>query len=116
MFADHNRIEIEHADDPARKIAETHRLGRATRARLGPPKADLELLVAHMLHVVDLVGVDHIGIGSDLDGVFDLPREVPDCSAYPRILARLARELGDEDAVRRIAWGNFLRVLRATEG
>jgi membrane dipeptidase len=115
LFADLDRIEVEFADDPVRKMAEVHRSDRALRERRGPPRADLDQLVAHIEHIVNLVGVDHVGLGSDFDGVPDLPRDVPDCSAYPRILARLAREGLSEHSVRKIAWGNFLRVLGAND-
>lgn len=115
LFADLDRIEVEFADDPVRKMAEVHRSGRAMRESRGPAKADLELLVAHVRHIVGLVGDDHVGLGSDFDGVPDLPRDVPDCTAYPRILARLAHEGLSEHSVRKIAWGNFLRVLAAND-
>jgi membrane dipeptidase len=115
LFADLDRIEVEYADDPVRKMAEMHRSGRAMRQSRGPAKADLDLLVAHIRHIVDLVGDDHVGLGSDFDGVDDLPRDVPDCSAYPRILARLTRTGLSDDSMRKIAWANFLRVLRAND-
>jgi membrane dipeptidase len=115
LFADLDRIEAEHADDPARKLAEVHRAGRAMRESRGPAKADLGLLVAHIRHIVDLVGDEHVGLGSDFDGVPDLPCDVPDCSAYPRILARLGREGLSEHSVGKIAWKNFLRVLAAND-
>jgi membrane dipeptidase len=115
LFVELERIEVDYADDPARRIAEFHRSGRATRERRGPAGADLDLVVAHLRHVVDLVGDDHVGLGSDFDGVFELPRGVPDCSAYPRILARLADTGLGASSVRKIAWGNFLRVLRAND-
>lgn len=115
MFADLEQIELECADDPARKIAEFHRSGRTLRESRGPAKADLDLLVAHIRHIVDLVGDDHVGLGSDFDGVFDLPSDVPDCSAYPQIIARLASTGLGEASVRKIAWGNFLRVLAAND-
>jgi membrane dipeptidase len=115
LFADLDRIEAEFADDPVRKMAAIHRSGSAMRESRGPARADLDLLVAHIRHIVTLVGDDHVGLGSDFDGVPDLPHDVPDCSAYPRILARLALEGLSEHSVRKIAWGNFLRVLGAND-
>jgi membrane dipeptidase len=115
LYAELQRIELECADDPVRRLAESRRMARAARESRGAAKADLDLLVAHIRHLVDLVGDDHVGLGSDFDGVFELPRDVPDCAAYPRILERLARAGLSEDSVRRIAGGNFLRVLRAAD-
>jgi len=111
LFADLERIELEHADDPGRKIAETHRSAALARERQGPARADAAMVAAHMRHVVELVGDDHVGFGSDFDGVPVLPHDVPDCAAYPHVLARLAEEGFGEHQARKIAWGNFLRVL-----
>lgn len=115
LYAELQRIEVEHMDDPVRRVAEFHRCGRATRESRGPAKAGLDLLVEHVRHMVDLVGDDHVGLGSDFDGLFELPHDVPDCSAYPRVLAGLARAGLSEASVRKIAWGNFLRVLRSAD-
>jgi membrane dipeptidase len=111
-FAEFEHIERECADDPGRKIAAMHRSARALRERLGPPKADIRTVIAHIRHVVDLVGEEHVGIGSDMDGVPELPRGLPDCASYPRLLAGLAEEGFGEASVEKIAWGNFLRVIR----
>lgn len=70
--------------------------------------------IPHVLDVA-LVGDDHVGLGSDFDGIFEVPRDGPDCSAYPSIPARLGRAGLGEPAVRKVAWGNFLRVLRAND-
>ena len=83
LSVDLERIEVEYADDPVRRMAEFHRSGRATRESRGPARADLDLLVAHIRHVVDLVGDDHVGLGSDFDGLFELPPDVPDCLGLP---------------------------------
>ncbi len=81
LFGDLDRIESEFADDPVRKMAEIHRSARGMRESRGPARADLDLLVAHLRHMVELAGDDHVALGSDFDGVPDLPRDVPDCSA-----------------------------------
>jgi membrane dipeptidase len=115
LWTELQRIEVECADDPVRRVAESHRLQQGLLASRGPARADLDTVLAHLLHLVEVAGADHVGIGSDFDGVPELPRGVPDCSVYPRILEGLVRAGLDEETVRKIAWGNFLRVLRATE-
>lgn len=115
MFSDLDRIEKEFADDPARRLAEMRSVGKAARERRGPPRADLEMVVAHVEHMVRLVGDEHVGFGPDFDGVSDLPRDVPDCSVFPRILERLAEKGFSNRSVGKIAWGNLLRVLRDNE-
>lgn len=115
MFRQLEAVERAHADDPARKQAEWHRMAREVRERMGPAEADAGTIAAHVRHVVDLVGDDHVGLGSDFDGFLDMPRDVPGCDAYPRILDALRAAGLGEESVRKIAWGNFLRVLRSAD-
>jgi membrane dipeptidase len=78
--------------------------------------ADVETVADHIDHVVSLVGVDHVGLGSDYDGVGDsLPTGLKDVSQYPNLLAVLL-ERGYSDAdIEKICSGNLLRVWRAVE-
>ena len=101
----------ERTPDPHARIAARHRAADRARERFGPARANADTIVAHMRHVIDLVGVDHVGIGSDFDGVLELPADVPDCSAYPHVLDRLAETGLDEAAIAKVAGRNFLRVL-----
>jgi membrane dipeptidase len=80
------------------------------------PFAALEDVVRHVDHVVKLVGVDHVGLGSDFDGVGDsLPEGLKDVSAYPNLVARLLERGYGESDVEKILSGNVLRVWRAVE-
>jgi len=78
--------------------------------------ASLEDVVAHFVHVIDLVGVDYVGFGSDYDGVGDsLPTGLKDVSTYPNLIAALmAHGLSEED-IEKVCSGNLLRVWRAVE-
>jgi len=80
------------------------------------PFATLEDLVASFQHVIELVGVDHVGIGSDFDGVGDsLPIGMKDVSQYPNLIERLLG-LGYSDVeIAKIMGGNLIRVWRAAE-
>ncbi len=62
------------------------------------PVATLDDVVAHLEHVREVAGVQHIGLGGDYDGVAELPTGLEDVTAYPRLLAALAdRGWSDED-------------------
>jgi membrane dipeptidase len=61
-------------------------------------------------HVVKLVGVDHVGLGSDFDGVGTLPKGLTDVSCYPNLIYELLKRGYTEGAVEKICSGNFLRV------
>ena len=80
------------------------------------PFATMDDLVATYQHVIDLVGVEHVGIGSDFDGVGDsLPTGIKDVADYPNLIEALLRlEYSIED-IARIMGGNLMRVWRATE-
>jgi len=64
----------------------------------------------HIDHVVSLVGVEHVGLGSDFDGVTHLPAGLEDVSGYPNLIAELLRRGYSEEDVRKICGENLLRV------
>lgn len=76
----------------------------------------LEKVVDHFDHVISLVGPDHVGIGSDYDGVGDsLPIGLKDVSSYPNLVAEFLRRGYQEHDIAKILGGNLLRVWRETE-
>ena len=80
-----------------------------------PEKASIDDVVAHIEHVVEVAGVDHVGIGSDFDGVRCTPKGLKDVSEFPN-LTRALLEKGYKAAdIRKIYGGNLLRVMRAVE-
>jgi membrane dipeptidase len=86
------------------------------RAAHALPFATLSQVVDHFDHVIGLVGVNHVGIGSDYDGVGDsLPVGLKDVSSYPNLVAEFLRRGYTEPDIGRILGGNLLRVWRAVE-
>lgn len=79
------------------------------------PRAGIADVVAHIQHVRDVAGIDHVGLGGDFDGVSALPDGVDGVDAYPRILAALMANGWSEADIRKLAGGNVLRVMRAVE-
>jgi len=75
------------------------------------PFATLEDVLDHFDHVVDLVGIDHVGIGSDFDGVGDsLPTGLKDVAAYPNLIEGLLKRGYSEEDIRKVLGENLLRV------
>jgi membrane dipeptidase len=81
------------------------------------PKAlgTVHTVVDHIEHVIRVAGVEHVGIGSDFDGVESLPVGLEDVSTYPRITAELLRRGYTPEQIRLILGGNILRVLERAE-
>ena len=75
-------------------------------------RGTLELVVDHIEHVVKVAGIDHVGIGSDYDGINRVPVGLEDVSRYPAITEELLKRGYDEQAIHKILGGNVLRVLR----
>ena len=83
----------------------------------GPlPFASLDDVLDHFDHVIDLVGVDHVGIGSDFDGVGDsLPTGLKDVSYYPNLIQGFLERGYSEEDIRKILGENLLSVWLAVE-
>ena len=78
--------------------------------------ASLSQVADHYDHVIALVGVDHVGIGSDYDGVGDsLPEGLKDVSAYPALIAEFERRGYSVSDIQKILGQNLLRVWQAVE-
>ena len=76
--------------------------------------AKLDDVMAHLEHVVKLAGVDHVGFGSDYDGVGDsLPRGLEDVSKYPNLIRALLEKGYSEEDIEKICSGNVFRVWSA---
>ncbi len=73
--------------------------------------AELDLVVNHIMHVISLVGVEHVGFGSDFDGVGDsLPENLKDVSDYPNLIYELMQRGLSEADIEKICSGNLFRV------
>tara|TARA_R110000744_G_scaffold53080_4_gene113529 strand:- start:3634 stop:4872 length:1239 start_codon:yes stop_codon:yes gene_type:complete len=80
------------------------------------PFANVDTVLDHIDHVVELIGIDHVGIGSDYDGVGDsLPEGLKDVSTYPNLVQGLMDREYSEADIKKILSGNFLRVWQAVE-
>ncbi|MEU3649040.1 dipeptidase [Lentzea sp. NPDC034063] len=76
------------------------------------PVATLDDVVLHLDHAREVVGVDHLGIGGDYDGVQALPQGLEDVSTYPHLFGALLDKGWSEDDCAKLAGANVLRVLR----
>lgn len=77
---------------------------------LRPP---LSLLIDHLDYIVRLAGVDHVGLGSDFDGISSAPQQLDDVTSFPLITEELVKRGYSKKAIRKILGGNFIRVFKA---
>jgi membrane dipeptidase len=98
-------------DDPVRLEEELRKLNEVNPI----PNTTLSMLVDHIDHVAKVAGVDHVGIGSDFDGVPNLPEGISDVSDMPNITYELLRRGYTDRDVLKILGGNLLRAFDQVE-
>lgn len=105
-------LRAKHKDDPVTFRAELEKL----KAQGEPlPKVPLSVLIDHIDHMAKVAGVDHVGLGSDFDGVDALPEGIGGIDALPKITLELVKRGYEDDAILKILGGNFLRVFETAE-
>jgi membrane dipeptidase len=85
------------------------------RAAHPEPKATLSQVADHIDHVRKIAGVDHVGIGSDFDGITDVIEGLEDVSTFPSLFAELSRRGWTDADLKKLAGENVLRVLKQAE-
>ena len=76
------------------------------------PRGSIGVVADHIEHIIKVAGVDHVGIGSDYDGIESTPTGLDDVSTYPRLTDELLRRGHSEADIHKILGGNVLRALR----
>jgi membrane dipeptidase len=79
------------------------------------PDATLSQVADHIDHLVATAGIDHVGIGSDFDGIGATPVGLEDVSTFPDLIAELVRRGYPDEDIRKILGGNLLRALDRAE-
>ena len=79
------------------------------------PRPPLKSLIDHIDHIAKVAGIDHVGLGSDFDGVTSLPEGIDSAADLPKITQALYQRGYTAEQIRKILGGNFLRVMREVE-
>ena len=108
QFAEENGLA--RGDERVQAFVDEHRAANPTIY------ADLSDVVAHIDHVVEITGIDHVGLGSDFDGVGDsLPTGLKDASEMPNLIRALLEGGYSDDDLRKILSGNLMRVWKEVD-
>lgn len=79
------------------------------------PRGNLKIVVDHIEHIIKVAGINHVGLGSDYDGISSTPIGLEDVSKYPSITQELLNRGYKKDAIIKILGGNVLRVMEKAE-
>jgi membrane dipeptidase len=79
------------------------------------PRGDIHMVVDHIEHIIKVAGIDHVGLGSDFDGIDSTPEGLDDVSRYPYITQELLNRGYKPDQIRKVLGENFMRTFRAIE-
>jgi membrane dipeptidase len=104
-------LQEQFTNEPRRLEEETTKLNAANPL----PPTPLSVLIDHIDHIAKIAGVDHVGLGSDFDGVPSLPQGMEDVSKLPVITYELLRRGYGEKDVRKILGENLLRAMTEVE-
>lgn len=108
------RASDEEPGDAAHKKMARDRVRREEYLKRLPP-VSVARIVDHIDHIVKLVGIDHVGIGSDFDGVQVVPADLKSVADLPHLTAELLRRGYSETEIDKILGGNMLRVMEITQ-
>ncbi|MGL4549870.1 MAG: dipeptidase [Gemmataceae bacterium] len=106
----YRKLRAEYPDDEKLKAATA-----AYRKENPYPTGSVHDVVAHIDHIVKVAGIDHVGIGSDYDGIDKCPKQLEDVSTYPVITQALLDKGYTPEQIHKVLGGNALRALRAAE-
>jgi membrane dipeptidase len=106
------RIEAEFISDPS--DPQKRAAWNAVQAQLQSlPRPSYRLIADHIDHAVELVGIDHVGLGSDYDGIEVTPAGMEDISMMPLLIKELSDRGYTREDLNKIAGGNFFRIMNA---
>ncbi|KAH6879536.1 dipeptidyl aminopeptidase [Thelonectria olida] len=80
-----------------------------------PDEANIETVVDHIMHVVEVAGWDHVGIGGDFDGTVTLANGINSVADYPKLVQAVMKRDASDEQIRKLVGGNLLRVWRENE-
>jgi membrane dipeptidase len=113
IHADESAAEKQYANDRKRLAEELRNIWARYASQF--PAPSYTTIADHIDHAVRVAGIDHVGLGSDFDGIDSAPKGMEDVSKLPDLVRELARRGYSEQDLKKILGGNLLRVMRQVE-
>ena len=113
IHADESAAEKQYANDRKRLAEESRKIWARYASQF--PAPSYTAIADHIDHAVQVAGIDHVGLGSDFDGIDSAPKGMEDVSKLPDLVRELARRGYSEQDLKKILGGNLLRVMRQVE-
>jgi membrane dipeptidase len=104
------QLEQDHSPETVTKLNAV-----SDQLKAGSPRPPLSDLIDHMDHIAKVAGIDHVGIGSDFDGISCTPQGIDSVADLPKITEALVDRGYNEEQIHKVLGGNVLRVFRAVE-
>jgi membrane dipeptidase len=79
------------------------------------PTGSVHTVVDHIEHIIKVAGVDHVGLGSDFDGISTQPKQLEDVSCFPYVTQELLNRGYKKEDIHKVLGGNVLRALREAD-
>jgi membrane dipeptidase len=113
IHADESAAEKQYANDRRRLAEESRNIWARYASQF--PAPSYTTIADHIDHAVQVAGIDHVGLGSDFDGIDSAPKGMEDVSKLPDLVRELARRGYSQEDLKKILGGNLLRVMRQVE-
>jgi membrane dipeptidase len=109
-----SKLRERYKDNPELAGYEEDKIVQALKGSL--PSVNMNDVIRHIEHVVNIAGIESVGLGSDFDGTPFMPEGLQDCTGLPRLCDQLRKRNFKSSEIDKIASGNFLRVFGETVG
>jgi membrane dipeptidase len=98
---------------PKERAEAEHELQQKWAAKV--PRPPFSVIIDHIDHIAKVAGIDHVGLGSDFDGIPQAPQGMDSAADLPKITEELVKRGYNEEQIHKILGGNLVRVFKAVE-
>ncbi|MDZ7319144.1 MAG: dipeptidase [candidate division KSB1 bacterium] len=113
LFASFDELEKQAGNDPIALAECMHRYSQQFQRMMADQQVTADRIIEHIQHIIQLVGADHVGFGSDFDGVPATPIGIPNCLGFQLLRQKFAAAHYPMPTIEKICYKNFLRIFES---